>query len=474
MPLRRQLAIAFIFSSIAISKAALPSPADVLNQNGAGFPQTWGTNAGKPVPAYYEMAKSIAQDAATKDELVKGLRALPSLSVTVALDDLFGAEKGIYANPRQSGSDWERAALVEYFPTNGRPGFHVQCGIRIQGGWNRRPEESPKHAFRLLFRKKYGPGKLKYPLFGGGEPRAFDELILRAGCNNTWLHWSGEERRRGDYIRDQWMRDSYRAMGQPSARGEFVHLYLNGLYWGVYNLTERPDANFAAAHFGGRPDDYDARNGENILEGDTRAWERLFALANSGVNAERYSEIATLLDLPAFADYMLLNLYGGNADWDRASNWYAARKRPNGKFYFFIWDGERTLEDVNANTAAFDDDLSPPRLFQKLRQNAEFKKLFRERAQKHLTGRGALTSNAAAERFEQWSKPLAAAILAESARWGAYRHDVHQYKTGPYEVYTRDKHWAPEIKRILTEYFPQRTPVVLKQCEEITIPASDK
>ena len=459
--------IAAIVASRLATCAALPSPAEVLKQNGAGFPTTWGTNAGKPVMAYYEMAKSIVEDASTKNELLKGLRALPSLSITLAIDDLFGPEKGIYSNPLQTGSAWERAAFIEYSPTNASEGFRVQCGIRIQGGWNRRPEESPKHAFRLLFKKKYGPGKLKYPLFDGAEPRSFDELILRAGCNNTWLHWSGEERRRGDYIRDQWMRDTYRAMGYPSARGEFVHLYLDGLYWGVYNLTERPDAIFAAAHFGGRPDNYDARNGENILEGDSHAFDRLLALANAGVTPERYSAIAELLDLPAFADYMLLNIYGGNSDWDRASNWYAARKRPNGKFHFFVWDGERTLEDINANTVAFDDDLSPPRLFQKLRQNDEFKKLFRDRAQLHLTGNGALTPKADAARFEKWSRLLNAPILAESARWGAYRHEIHQYKTGPYEIYTRDKHWAPETKRILTEYFPQRTGVVLKQCDEI-------
>ena len=32
---------------------------------------------------------------------------------------------------------------------------------------------------------------------------------------------------------------------------------------------------------------------------------------------------------------------------------------------FFVWDGERTLEDVQASVLKFDDDLSPPRLFQK-------------------------------------------------------------------------------------------------------------
>jgi len=44
-------------------------------------------------------------------------------------------------------------------------------------------------------------------------------------------------------------------------------------------------------------------------------------------------------------DFLIANFYGANADWDRASNWYAARRRnPPGKYQFFIWDGERTLE----------------------------------------------------------------------------------------------------------------------------------
>src|SRR5205809_8131016 len=108
------------------------------------------------------------------------------------MDDLFGADRGIYAHPRETGSDWERPASIEMVREENPPAFKVNCGIRIQGGWNRRPEESPKHAFRILFKKKYGPGKLKARLFDAAEPHAFDELILRAGCNNTWLHWSGD------------------------------------------------------------------------------------------------------------------------------------------------------------------------------------------------------------------------------------------------------------------------------------------
>ena len=97
---------------------------------------------------------------------------------------------------------------------------------------------------------------------------------------------------------------------------------------------------------------------------------------------------------------------------------------------------------------------------------SEFRKLFAERARLHLTGDGALTPTAAAQRYRRWSDVLDAAVVAESARWGDYRRDVHPYKTGPYELYTREEHWRPEVKRLLENYFPRRTEAVLKQFRE--------
>ena len=347
----------------------------------------------------------------------------------------------------------------------GSDGFAVNCGIRIQGGWNRRSEESPKHSFRLLFKKRWGPDVLKFPLFGESGVNEFDTLILRGGNNNSWLHWSGQERRRADFIRDQWMRDTLSAMGHPSASGMFVHLYLNGLYWGLYNLCERPSAPFAAAHLGGSAKDYDSMNADKILEGDKTGWNKMFALANGGLAGDRqFPGMEEMLDMPAFIDYMIANLYGANADWDRSSNWYAARRRnPPGRFQFFVWDGERTLERVDDNTINFDDDQSPPRLFQKLRANAEFRLQFADRVHRYFLNDGALSPAMTAERFRRWATNIEDAVLAESARWGDYRRDVHPYKTGPYELYTRNEHWRPEIDRLLTQYFPKRTAVALQQ-----------
>lgn len=449
-------------------------PKSVLSQTGKDWPRTWGKRDGVDVTADYEMDPEIVQNGAYALDLLKGLRELPSVSLIVNPKDLFDTASGIYANPMETGRDWERPATFEYLPADGSPGARVDCGIRIQGGWNRRPEECPKHSLRVLFKREYGESKLSFPLFGRGKNAHFDTLILRGGCNNTWLHWSGEERARGDYIRDQWMRETSAAMGQPAAQGRFVHVYLNGLYWGLYNLCERPSAPFLTELKGGSNHDYDSRNAEKLLSGTDTTWKQLFETVNQGIGPQASLEVLKpLLNLTNFCDYMLLNFYGANADWDRSSNWYAARRNnPPSPYEFFIWDGERTLEDVNDNRMDFDDDLSPTRLFHKLEHNASFQVLFRERVRLHCGPGGALSPTAAAERFRTRASEIGNAIVAESARWGDYRRDVHPYKTGPYLLYTRDGSWKPEIQRLLNDYFPKRTAVLQQQLRQRGLAAS--
>ncbi len=440
-------------------------PQRVRSQSGGKFPSTWGVRNGGPVVADYEMDAEIVDPPGAAGALIDGLKALPTVSLTLTPEDLYGEAAGIYAHPLEHGQAWERPASFEWFRPAGKPDVRADCGVRIQGGWSRRPEESPKHSFRLRFRADYGAAELKQTLFTAPGPAGFRELILRAGCNNSWLHWSGTERRRGDLLRDQWMRDTLLELGHPSARGDFVHLYLNGLYWGVYNLVERPDAEFLAQRFGGQPEDYDSRNGENVLSGDTIAWDRMFALANAGIaTPEAYAEISRLLDMPAFIDFMAVHLYGGSADIDAASNWYAARpRRADGRHVFLMWDGERSLEEVGMNSLNLDADQSPTRLFQKLRENELFRRDFAARLKQLTSTGGPLSPTACAARYSRLADYVRAAMICESARWGDYRRDVHPYREGPYELYTVQQHWEPEVRRLLQEYFPNRTATLLQQ-----------
>jgi hypothetical protein len=440
---------------------------DVIRQSGSGLPGNWGHWDNWTAPAHYSMASEIVNDPNYHERLLEGLRSLPSLSIVTEGKNLFDPDNGIYLHSTSNGVAWERPIALEMLYADGQSAFRVNCGLRIQGGWNRRPEESPKHSLRLLFKKEYGPTQLHFPLFGTNGAVAFQTLTLRSGNNNSWLHWNAEERRRAEYARDQWMRDSLRDMGYPSARGCFVHVYLNGLYWGVYNLAERPSAPFVAANEGGARYDYDSRKANKILTGDQDAWNQMMGLANAGLRGDsQYQTFQQYVDLPELTDYLILNFYGANADWDRSSNWYAARHRPDGKFRFLVWDGERTLEGIDADSIDFDDDECPPRLFHKLAENAEYRLFFADRVQRLLFNGGPLSPAPAAKRYEALSRVLEAPLVAESARWGNYRRDLHQYKVGPYEFYKPDVHWRPEVERLLTQYFPQRPRFFLQQLQK--------
>ena len=72
-----------------------------------------------------------------------------------------------------------------------------------------------------------------------------DTIILRGGNGDSWFHPTAAQQQRAQYIRDQWHRDTQQAMGRLTSHQNYTHLYINGLYWGMYHNFERPNASFS-------------------------------------------------------------------------------------------------------------------------------------------------------------------------------------------------------------------------------------
>ena len=102
-----------------------------------------------------------------------------------------------------SGREAERMGSIEVLSPNSKEGMQVNCGVRIRGGFSR-TSRNPKHGFRLFFRRQYGPGKLRYPMFGKDAAQEFDNVDLRCSQNYSW-NMGGDER--GLFVRDQFSRD---------------------------------------------------------------------------------------------------------------------------------------------------------------------------------------------------------------------------------------------------------------------------
>lgn len=233
-------------------------PEDVIRQ---GVPSTPGWPAGNVngQEIDYGMDQSIVNHSNPQiggpQQTIAALRAIPSVCISTDLPNLFHPSTGIYVNAGSRGRSWERAASVEMIGdvNTEEGGFGSGCGIRIRGGYSR-SSGNPKHSFRLFFRREYGAGKLNYPVFGSEGASEFDAFDIQCSQNYSW---SFEGSSSHNALREVWSRDTQLDLGHLSTRGRFVHLYLNGVYWGLYQIQERAEASFGATYLGGDPDDFD-------------------------------------------------------------------------------------------------------------------------------------------------------------------------------------------------------------------------
>ena len=393
--------------------------------------------------ANYSLDTNVTQSALYGPTFRADLTNLPTLSIVTSQDDMFGPA-GVWSNPDAYGVAYERACSVEYMRPDGKKGFNVNCGIRIQGGVSR--SAIPKHGLRLLFKDIYGPGKLDYNLYSDSTVQQFDTLTLHGSFNDHWL-WVG-----GGAVmhRDQWCRDTQNALGGYAPHGTYVQLYLNGLYWGLYNIGEKGDAGFASSYLGGDKEEYDAFNSDELIDGDANAWNTMFGLANAGVtNDTAYTNLSQYLNIPNFIDYMLMNFYAANTDWP-GHNWNAVRRRvPGAGFHFVSWDAEWTFgigSDVNTDRTG-ESGGSPGTLYARLRAHPEFVVQFGDHAQKHLFNNGLLTPAPVQARWQKRSTEIDRAIVTETARWvpGVTRAN-----------------WVSAESYVFS-WFPQRTAILINQ-----------
>ena len=427
----------------------------------AGFPASWnGTTAD------YEMDPDVVDDPLYSDLLNDALRSIPTISIVANVDDLFGPN-GIYSNPGGQGTAWERASSVEWINTDGSTGFQVDAGLRIYGGAFRGMNLTRKKTFRLLFKAQYGPTKLNFPMFGEGAATSFDNLVLRGGANDAWNNWGKQNTQ---YIVDEYMRRLQLDLGEPSGHGTFVHLYLNGLYWGLYNPIERPEASFDATYFGGEKEEWDGINaGAPTGESNTVTWNAMFDQVRAGLadNAS-YQKIQgnnedgtnnpaydDLLDVENYIAYMFSNFWGGTGDWP-GHNYYAGCRRPPNStgFKFFNWDAEGAIvvwSNLNANRTGVNSGAGEP--YAAIRQNPEFRMLFADFVHRYMFNDGPGTVGPSLARYQELADEVELAIIAESARWG------DQAATTPYTL----EHWRNTRDYVLNTYMPQRPAIVLDQ-----------
>jgi len=459
----------------------------------------------------YGMDPQILNDDRYVDLIDEALLDIPSISLVTDLENLFDEQSGIFVNAQQHGEEWERPCSVELLNPDESEGFQINAGVRIRGGWHRH-SGNPKRAFRLFFRQEYGEGKLRYPLFGDEGASEFDKIDLRTSQNYAWSmsdYW-------GHYNtmnRDVFSRDLQREMGESYTRSRYYHLYINGVYWGIFQSQERAEARYAETYLGGSKEDYDVikpnisfpynETGVEATDGSLDSWRDVWNLISDdiitdqtyfqlqGLNeyGSRNPDFQNLVDMKNLIDYMLIIFYTGNFDsptnvWGgnrNAKNFFCIYNRTGFDGYkFFIHDAEHTLNTVpdagpgtlglyeNRVNIGFTGDrimyisnfamFNPQWLHFKLATNEEFRILMADRIYKFFFNNGTLTYNKLTELFLSRAQEIEMAIIGESARWGDAYHEPAR---------TKDDDWLFAVYDILNNYFPNRTAIVLGQLLEV-------
>ncbi len=438
----------------------------------------------------YGLDPEIYNNPTYATQMNEAFTSLPIFSLVIDLDSLFDTYRGIYSNAFFHGRDWERDVSLELLNHNGTNSFQIDCGIRIRGGWSRH-NDNPKHAFRFIFRKEYGVGKLKYPLFGKEGVEEFDNIDLRTSQNYSWAYKGNSG---NTFLKEVFSRDTQRDMNQPYTRSRYYHLYINGTYWGLYQTQERSEASFAASYFGGNKDDYDVikvNAGENFdkysieaTDGTLDKWKELwdagevgfrndelyFKLQGLNSDGSRNPNYEKLLDVDNLIDYMLITFFTGDFDGpitnyrnnERPNNFYTIYNRinPDG-FKFFRHDAEHSMQDRDwglDRTGPFQageqfQHSNPQWIHQKLSDNKNYRLRFADRVYKHFFNNGALTLDKNIKRINERKAQIETAIIAESARWGDSKREEPFTKTD----------WNNAVDFILNTFLPNRNSIVLEQ-----------
>ncbi len=467
--------------------------------NPAGYPTDWRTQGNSTyLFADYGMDTRVTQDPAYASRIDSAFKSLPSVTIVTDIKYIFSNipdfnEGGIYiytGKPTYKYSDGTsldaynmvRPTSIEYFdPITGKE-FQVNCELKLHGGNSRTIGNSQKHGFEFKFKSTYGPSKLNFDLFEDkGSVKEFDRLVVRAGYNYTWAKNSATQQTPAQYVQDSWAKNQQQILGQPTLHEKFIHLYINGLYWGVYNISEELNAKFAGDYLKGGTADFDIiRGGETTAaDGNLTAWNSLLSSITTSSSNTNFQKIQgknpdgtsnpayqNLLDVDNYIDYMLINYYVGNGDWK--SNWGVARNRVANVagFRFFCWDTETSMVNLTDNKVGATDGSSHPNSFmQYLKNNSDFKVKIADRIQEtFINNQGAFTMEGIQDSYANLTDEIELAMITESARWSDWYPLYKSFNPTVLNApYTLNDHWIPRRDWLMNTYFAQRAGIVLGQ-----------
>lgn len=283
------------------------------------------------------------------------------------------------SNAYNRGREWEKEAVMTYFDEEHQYIFAQDVGIRISGQSSRRYSQK---SFNIFARDIYDENDiLPYDFWGKGYK--YSSVKLRNGGSDNG----------GSKIKDPFIHDIVSERNVSVQDTAPCIAFLNGEYWGTYNLRERYQQEYFYNHFALKNDEIFMIDAGEISYGDYDAWNAYIALlelidAGDSSDDKNYSKICEMLDIQSFIDFLCINIYVDNQDVSFNKNIALWRSKTvgedrnhDGKWRVMMYDLDNALFEYSRNSFTEsiywkEEGLIEEEPVKTLLQNEEFKKQF--------------------------------------------------------------------------------------------------
>ncbi len=232
--------------------------------------------------------------------------------------------------------DWEREAHVEVFNPDGSTMISQECGIKLHGQFSR--AEAQK-AFKVIARSKYGANRFEAAIFSHRPYTEYQSFLLRSSSED------GDKTR----FRDALMQRLIEGGCVDYQETEFGVLYIDGQYWGHYNLRERICKSNICQFEGweGDEDDIDlVKANTNVMQGSNDTMVQLLDyVKHHDMNTdEAYRVLDSAIDIQNYIEYMAVEMYTGNTDTLNVKRYRNPKKDGKWKWVLFDLDWAFTVD----------------------------------------------------------------------------------------------------------------------------------
>ncbi|MDZ4823541.1 MAG: CotH kinase family protein [Flavobacteriales bacterium] len=208
----------------------------------------------------------------------------------------------------------------------------------------------------LVCRDEMGiSGLMREKIFRHSDRDKFQRLILRAGGDDNYPDGS-DTPGGGAHVRDAYLHNLCHIGGLnfDLRLSEKCIIYLNGTYWGVYDLREKPDDHDYTDYYYNQ-DKYNidyiqtwgntwAQYGDDAILDE---WEAFYEYVqdNDMNDQAAYDYVTGQVDVSSLVDYVMANSFTVCSDWLNWNTGWWRGLNPEGthhKWGFLLWDNDAT------------------------------------------------------------------------------------------------------------------------------------